>query len=726
MVPSKFETSCVPAGLLQTIMGELNMKAQDETKEALRKELERMRQKIAALERLEADRRRAEQALEQADERLQRALTAGGCGLWEYNIQTGEALFSRQRAEMLGYSLEELEPHVSAWGRLVHPEDIPQVAEALNEHLNGRSDHYESRHRLLCKSGEWKWILARGRVVEFDKDGKPLRFVGTSLDITRQKELEEQLIAEREKLRRIFRLNPAVIYTAKPCHDYGLTFISDNISAQLGYEPNEFLDDSSFWMSHIHPEDAQGVLQRLSTLSEQGHHVCEYRFAHKDGGYRWIRDEINLIRDEKGTPIEVMGYRIDIADRMQAEVAMRKAHGELESRVRRRTAELTKANEELKREIAERERAEKALALEREQLLSIFDSINGVISVIDAETYEIVYANKFMKDRYGEDLIGRVCYQKLHGFDSPCSHCTKEIAIKLQGQPYRWDYHNPTTNKDYLATDRIIRWNDGRDAKFHLGIDVTERKRSEQALLESERRFREVLERVDLLAATIDDKGTAVFCNDFLLALTGWRRDEVLGKNWFDLFVSVENREARREAHFDYMRQGTIPVHRENEIIIRTGVPRLVKWTNTLLRGLDGKVIGTTGLGEDITDRKRAEQLLIQAERQKAIGDLAGGVAHNFNNLLQMLMGGIDLALIDLDMGNLTQSKNTLEQVLESAKFGAETVRRLQSFAQVRVAVPPSDGEVFDLSAAVRQATEMTKPLWKTGPEKAGIQIALN
>ncbi len=91
-----------------------------------------------------------------------------------------------------------------------------------------------------------------------------------------------------------------------------------------------------------------------------------------------------------------------------------------------------------------------------------------------------------MRNRHGKDLVGGLCYKELHGLDSPCGHCTKEIAIGLRGEPYRWDYHNPTSNKDYLATDRIIRWSDGRDAKFHLGIDVTERRKAEEALRESE------------------------------------------------------------------------------------------------------------------------------------------------------------------------------------------------------------------------------------------------
>ena len=72
--------------------------------------------------------------------------------------------------------------------------------------------------------------------------------------------------------------------------------------------------------------------------------------------------------------------------------------------------------------------------MKRKQLLSIFDSINEVISVIDAETYEILYVNKFVRNRHGKDLVGGLCYKELHGLDSPCGHCTKEIAIGLRGE----------------------------------------------------------------------------------------------------------------------------------------------------------------------------------------------------------------------------------------------------------------------------------------------------
>ncbi len=144
------------------------------------------------------------------------------------------------------------------------------------------------------------------------------------------------------------------------------------------------------------------------------------------------------------------------------------------------------------------------------------------------------------------------------------------------------------------------------------------------------------------------------------------------------------------------------------------------------LRDVNGVPTGLLGITRDITDRKRAEELAIQTERLKAINDLAGGVAHNFNNLLQMVMGGIDLALIDLEMGNLSEPKQTLQQVLQVSRSGAATVKRLQSFAQFGDRIRPAEGEVFDLSETVKQTAEMTKPLWKTGPDKEGIGIALN
>ncbi|WP_306599901.1 MASE1 domain-containing protein [Geothrix sp. 21YS21S-2] len=137
-------------------------------------------------------------------------------------------------------------------------------------------------------------------------------------------------------------------------------------------------------------------------------------------------------------------------------------------------------------------------------------------------------------------------------------------------------------------------------------------------LAESERRFRATLETVKLVAVSLDAQATITFCNDHLLQLTGRSREEVLGRNWFDMFVPPEDR-PRVEAALDAsMNKGEIQVHNENEILTRGGGRRLIRWNNTVLRDRAGAIIGTIGLGEDITDQKLAEAALLRRAAQLA------------------------------------------------------------------------------------------------------------
>ncbi len=185
--------------------------------------------------------------------------------------------------------------------------------------------------------------------------------------------------------------------------------------------------------------------------------------------------------------------------------------------------------------------AEEALKKERQQLLSIFDSINEVISVVDVETYEILFSNKFMKERHGKELIGGLCFKELHGVDRPCSHCVMAMARRLEGEPYRWEYHNPTNNRDYLATERIIKWTDGRDAKFHLGIDITERKITEEALKESEASFRALSEHT-FEAIFLSEKGVCIGQNRAAERMFGYSNEEAVGKPGIE-WIAPEHRE---------------------------------------------------------------------------------------------------------------------------------------------------------------------------------------
>ncbi|MGO9117349.1 MAG: ATP-binding protein [Desulfomonilaceae bacterium] len=127
----------------------------------------------------------------------------------------------------------------------------------------------------------------------------------------------------------------------------------------------------------------------------------------------------------------------------------------------------------------------------------------------------------------------------------------------------------------------------------------------------------------------------------------------------------------------------------------------------------------------DVTDRKRAEQLLLRSERLKAVGELAGGVAHNFNNLLQIVMGSAQLALANLDAGDLSKARKDLERILDSSHRSSHTVRRLQDFVRIKSRNGAQAGKVFDIAFTIGNAIQMSRPLWETKAESEEIKISL-
>ena len=138
--------------------------------------------------------------------------------------------------------------------------------------------------------------------------------------------------------------------------------------------------------------------------------------------------------------------------------------------------------------------------------------------------------------------------------------------------------------------------------------------RIEEALRESERRFRETLETASLVSVWLDRDGRVIFCNRYLLALTEYSAEEMAGRDWFDTFVPPEERGLARARFLRNVRSGKIVAHFESEILLRSGKRRLITWTNTILQDVDGRPVGTSSLGEDVTDRRQADAALRKSE----------------------------------------------------------------------------------------------------------------
>ncbi|MFV9646450.1 MAG: PAS domain S-box protein, partial [Desulfobacterales bacterium] len=225
----------------------------------------------------------------------------------------------------------------------------------------------------------------------------------------------------------------------------GKFYLDPNVKAILGYGDEEIPNDLDVWATYVHPDDKQAVMEAFQAHLEgkTPEFVYEHRMLHKEGSVRWILARGTAMRDAQGNAVRVVG-----AD---ADITLRK-------------------------------RAEEALEFERAQLLSIFNSINQTIYIADPKTYEILYINDTIKDAFQKSLLGCICYKELQGLESPCEFCTNEIILKEKNKPYQWEYHNPILNRDYMIIDRIIKWPDGRDVRFEIAIDITDRKVAEEAL----------------------------------------------------------------------------------------------------------------------------------------------------------------------------------------------------------------------------------------------------
>jgi PAS domain S-box-containing protein len=135
----------------------------------------------------------------------------------------------------------------------------------------------------------------------------------------KHKQLEDELRKDRERLDFLLTSVPVVVYAAKTSGDFSATFVAASSQALLGYKPEEFTSNSGFWPENIHPDDRERVFEKLPRIFERGHLIHEYRFRRADGIYRWMRDELKLLYDSKGNPIEIVGFWMDITEHKCAE-----------------------------------------------------------------------------------------------------------------------------------------------------------------------------------------------------------------------------------------------------------------------------------------------------------------------------------------------------------------------------------------------------------------------
>lgn len=148
---------------------------------------------VISITRNITEHKQVEQKMKESEERWKFAIEGSGDGVWDWNIETNEVLFSTRWKEILGFTADEMSNNIKEWRSRVHPEDCDWVSEKLQEHFNGKVPIYVTEHRIKCKNGHYKWILERGKVLKWTSDGDPVRMVGTITDIDERKQTEEKM-----------------------------------------------------------------------------------------------------------------------------------------------------------------------------------------------------------------------------------------------------------------------------------------------------------------------------------------------------------------------------------------------------------------------------------------------------------------------------------------------------------------------------------------------------
>ncbi|MBM3143298.1 MAG: PAS domain S-box protein, partial [Chloroflexi bacterium] len=376
------------------------------------------------------------------------------------------------------------------------------------------------------------------------------------------------------------------------------------------------------------------------------------------------------------------------------------------------------------RDITERKRIEEALVAKQAQLLSIFDSIEAVAYVTDPETYEVLYVNKFTKNLLGTDPTGGRCYKEFQDLDHPCGFCTNDIILKEKGKTYQWEQHNPKVDRDYILFDRIIKWPGERDVRFEFGIDITERKRVEEALRRSEERYRTILSEMQDNYFEVDLAGNLTFFNDSTSNSLGYSAEELMGMSYSEFTASEDIKLVYKAFNKVYR------TNRPNKgflwkVVRKDGTVGFVEATVSPLRNPKGEIIGFRGVGRDITERKRAEEERKQLEqkaqvtsRLASVGEMAAGVAHEINNPLTGVIGYAQLLMDGKDIPS--DIRRDLAAINEGAQRVASIVKRLLVFSRQ---VKPERRDV-DINELIESTLALRAYHLRVNNIKVTIQLA--
>lgn len=513
------------------------------------------------------------------------------------------------------------------------------------------------------------WLSENRRAVR-DESGVAVYYEGTLEDITERKRIEDAEREIRQQYQALVNSIDGIVWELD-ASTFRFTFVSDQSQRILGYAPEQWLADPTFWMDHLHPEDRVWAPDFCRLSSEKlATHEFDYRMIAADGRVVWLRDFVTVdSHDDKH--VRLRGVMVDITQRKQAEQAL-----------------------------TESERRKDA----------ILESALDCVVTIDHE---------------GRVMEFNPAAEKTFGYVS------SEIVGKHMAEliiPSGMRMHHEAGLARYLATGRSTMLGkrmeitamraDGSEIPIELTItaigelprptftafirDLTERNSTENARRLSEQRYRDLVENAHDIIYEHDLKGNYTSANKAGERITGYSLEQTLNLN-LSQTVAPEYVEKARDMLRRKLAGETITAY-ELETIASDG-HRISLEVNSSLVFQNGVPVGVQGIARDVTERKQLEEQLRQSQKLEAIGQLAGGVAHDFNNLLTVISGYSDLLLRKLPAEGPLRAHAT--EIKKAGDRASGLTRQLLAFSRKQILQP----KVLDLNVVVSDLDKMLRRL---------------
>jgi PAS domain S-box-containing protein len=539
------------------------------------------------------------------DSQLDLVLDATCAGLWQWNIQTGETFFDRRWAEIVGYTLEELEPvNIQTWTSLAHSEDLKSSADFLNRHFSGESLYYECECRIRHKDGHWVWVHDRGKVVARSEDGRPLWMTGTHVDITARKTAELNERQARENFETLFNTIKDFIFVLD--QEGLILYANDTTVQRLGYSLTELKGLSVLLM---HPaerrDEAEKIVQAMLSGSAD---FCPVPLISRSGDLIPVETRVTPGRWD-GEPV-LFGISIDIAKRKQAE---------------------------------------DALSLRESYLSAIIENQSGLIWLKDAES-RFLAVNKAFAISCGKqqssDLAGltdldiwpRELAEKYRKDDFAVMELRKPVIVEEQVYDKGLPKWFETYKMPVLDGQGVVIGTTG------YARDITPRKEMEATLSRQKTLLSNLLDSIPDIVFFKDIEGVYLGCNPLFEEFLGRPREKIIGYTDYDL-LPKEVADAFRKNDRVMMAQNKAR-HNEEWITYPDGRRILIDTLKAPLVASDGRVTGMLGVSRDITGRKQAEEALVQ---QSFLQKILMDIATTYINLpLEEVDQAIQTALRDL------------------------------------------------------------------------------